>query len=142
MSLDPLSVKRADFHGGIPVIMADGQVWTLVRPTVRMVPTDDDVGLQYTIAGPHADEYENLIEQYDVMFSSETPPAFHDVAKVELGLGKCLLLSNYDLTTKQLRKVLAFSYRDGDEEGKVIRDAVLAIAFGNDGPKPSAVGTE
>jgi hypothetical protein len=137
---DETELRRPEFEDGTPVVLADGREWTLAKPRVRWVPDGSDRGCKVVLSRPDGGAFSRLTAEYDALWATGEPVAYHDLARVELGLGRALLLANYDLTDEQVGGLLQFSYdREGDPEGARIREEVTDVAFGV-GPKPSAAG--
>jgi hypothetical protein len=141
--LNEAEKRRPDFRGGRPVVMADGQEWSLARPRVRFVPADNDAGFEIILSGP-GDGYNELIERRTALLGGGDLPAdaVRRAIAVNLEIGKRLLLANYDLTTAELGQVLQYGYDDDDADGRRVLEGVLDVAYGNDAPKPSAGGGE
>jgi hypothetical protein len=136
--LNEAEKRRPDFRGGRPVVMADGQEWFLARPRVRFVPADNDIGFEVVLSGP-GDGYNELIERR-VALRADPNATLLDLIPLDLEIGRRLLTANYDLTTAEVARVLQFGYDPEDREGERILDDVLAVAFGQLAPKPSAGG--
>jgi hypothetical protein len=136
--LNEAEKRRPDFRGGRPVVMADGQEWSLARPRVRFVPADNDAGFVTYLDGP-GDGYNELLDRR-LAVQADPGATLAALIPLDLEIGKRLLLANYDLTTAELGQVLQLGYDPDDADGARILDEVLAVAFGQLAPKPSAGG--
>lgn len=125
MPIDEQACRRADFCGGIPVKLADGQMWTLPRVRRRYVSAPDHPdGFRVVIAGLGPD-YAALA---DAAYAAETPK---DVIRTELALARALLLRNYTLDEEQLAELIQFEYgADPDPDCAAMRAAFLDVAGG------------
>lgn len=132
--LSELEKRRPDYRGGVPVKLADGQLWAFARPEVVFVPADNEDGF---------DEDWNLGPDYRALIvAAQNASDGGGIIKAELALARYLLCLNYDLTTEDLRGLLRFSYGAGaNAETLATMKAIREVIFGNsEVPKTSAVG--
>jgi hypothetical protein len=117
--------RRADFLGGVPVVMADGQTWYVPQPRVRFVP-DPEHGARMVPSLPGVDDLAALTDPFG---GGRLTIADH------LRLGAAVLRLNYDLTDAELAGVLQMGF-----DGVRIKEQVIDAALGN-APKAGS-GTE
>lgn len=122
--LDEQALRRETFVPGVPVVLADGQEWSLRKPVVRFVPADNEAGFERCLSLDGSDTFEAVAAAY------ENAEAAGDVIRGELSLGKAVLLANYDLTPPQVASLLKFGYDDDDAEGQRLRKDVVGVATG------------
>lgn len=158
-TIDENARRRGDFAGGAPVVLADGQVWYLAKPRVRLTPDDAD-GFRVILTLAADDGYQQLYDRWEsarkrikehrdltqvaeeALAAGDEAAAFPEPihrrdtpAAMEIQMGRALLLRNYDLTRDEVDQVLQFGYDDDDPEGKRIMEEVVSLAIGS-GPKP------
>lgn len=141
--LNEEALRREDFVEGTPVVLADGQAWSLRRPMVRFRPSNTSTsGFRSVIRLTGQDDYQSLIDAYRTLFEGEGSVRVDEMARLELAIGRALLLGNYEIAEEQLGELLEFGYdEESDPEGNRIREEVMACAFGQ-GPKRSDAGIE
>lgn len=133
--LDEASTRRADFSDGPQVVLGDGQVWTLPRPWLRLYPTRDGDG-RIGVGGGRSfgAEFEDLIDDL-----TECDPDDHAARlAVQFRMAALLLRRNYDLTDRDLRRLLVVDAEDPDCRD---RWAKLNQVLTGRSPKPSADGS-
>ncbi len=133
--LDEAALRRAEFRGGTPVRLADGQEWTLANPVVRFVPADNDAGF----------EVRSTLDD-DAGFTAGHAGFLAATTVVEqvgsfMRMARCLLAENYLLSTADLAGLLRVSMKESDPEGNRVWNDVLDVCYGN-APKPPADGGE
>lgn len=132
--------RRPDFEDGTPVAMADGKDWQLVKPRVRRVFAGNDRGFKTVFNRADGGVFAALMAAYEAVQENEDA-LVSEYAKVELALGRYLLVANYDLSDDEVGDLLQFSYSEKDDpEGWAIREAVMGVVFGYGAPKRSAAG--
>lgn len=119
-----------------PVVLADGQVWYLPKPRVRITPADGDAGYRTALCVRGEDGYQALM---DAVSDAEDLPRGPDrsaaMFTAEMAAAKALVTKNYTLTGPELAAVVQFGLDpDDDPEGFALREAVLNVAYGI-GPK-------
>jgi len=140
--LNEEALRREDFVEGTPVVLADGQAWSLRQPIVRFKPSrSSPSGFRTCLRLASVDDYQDLVDAYQALFTESSTAKVHELARRELAIATALLMGNYDLSEEQVESLLEFSYDEGDPEGNRIREEVMACAFGQ-GPKRSDAGTE
>lgn len=125
--------EEIDLDRSVAVLMGDGGEWLLPKPWVEIHPVFEggrpvDKWLVFTY-GP---ELDGLIRA----ISEAEDGSLRILAAV--GLGAYLLRRNYELSDEQLAEVLVF--RCGDPESEAMVKAILDVATGRTGPKPSRGG--
>lgn len=133
--LDEKALRRETFSEGPSVRLLDGQLWTFPKPYLSLfsqVGEDGKLaaGTSFTYGADYADRLDELVESEDQFERT--------CIQIELAAG--LLLRNYDLDNKALRRLVAIN-TDGQPDPEMW-PAIQAILFGRDAPKPSAVGSE
>jgi hypothetical protein len=132
---DETGARRPDFSDGPKVTLGDGQVWTLPRPWLRLYPhrdADGRIGVGGGLSfGP---EYEALIDE----LTDCDPDDQAARLSIQFRLAALLLLRNYDLTDRDLRRLLVVDADDADCRDRWAR---LNQALTGRLPKPSADGS-
>src|SRR6478609_408675 len=123
--VDEKSLRREDFVGGVPIVLADGQEWYFAEPLVRFVPSDSDVGFEIYMSLGSDDGLNELYTQYTIL-TFLPPEAIRDRTDeyigIEMKIARMMLDRNYDLTTDRVRSILQFSHdMKRDPEGCRIR---------------------
>lgn len=134
--LDERTKRREDFRGGVAITLADGQEWTLARPRVLFVPSDNEDGFE---------EEWDLGDNYAAMIDrAQEAETGKEIIRAEFALATFLLRINYDLTTEDLRGLLKFGYGDAvPDDIRTMMGSIRDVIFGrNPSPKPSAVGSD
>lgn len=143
--LNEVEKRRPDFVPGTPVVLADGQAWSLRRPRVWFIVDDGNAsGWRACLELDDGDDYQSLL---DALYGARA--IYNDgaddgsvIIRSQLNLGRRLLLANYDLTPEEVGRILRYAYdSSANPEGCRIRDEVMAVAEGH-GPKPSPDGTD
>ncbi|MDR3621607.1 MAG: hypothetical protein P4L85_19810 [Paludisphaera borealis] len=132
---DEASTRRPDFSDGPKVALGDGQIWTLPRPWLRLYPTRDGDGRIGVGGGPSfGAEFEDLIDEL-----TDCDPDDHaGRLAVQFRMTAALLLRNYDLTDRDLRRLLVVDAEDPDCRD---RWAKINLVLTGRSPKPSADGS-
>lgn len=133
--LDEKAMRRESFSEGSAVRLGDGQFWTFPKPYLSMfaqVGEDGKIeaGTAFTFGADYADRLDELVESEDQF----------EKTCIQVELASALLLRNYDLDNKALRRLIAIN-TDGQSDPEMWPQ-IQAILFGRDLPKPSAVGCE
>jgi hypothetical protein len=139
--LDEPSHRKPDFQDGIPVEMADGQVWYLARPLVEFSWDSGPDGMKpFLVLG---DDFQDLLDAVNraagferdlaaatdqdklaVMQGYDGPSAM----AAALAIGERLLRANYDLTDEEVGRVLRMGLGG---RGQRVLDSVMQVAWGN-----------
>jgi hypothetical protein len=132
---DEASLRRPDFSHGPKVVLGDGQVWILPRPWLRLYPTRDGDGRIGVGGGPSfGTEFEDLIDEL-----TDCDPDDHAARlAVQFRMTATLLLRNYHLTDRDLRRLLVVDAEDHDCRD---RWATINQVLTGSSPKPSADGS-
>jgi len=133
--LDEASARRPEFSDGPSVVLGDGRAWTLPRPWLRLYP-DRDADGRIGVGGgmSFGVEYEDMIDEL-----TDCDPEDHAARlAVQFRMAALLLLRNYDLTDRDLRRLLVVDARDADCRD---RWAKLNQVLTGRAPKPSADGS-
>jgi hypothetical protein len=167
MKINESDKRRPDFLGGVPVTMADGQAWSVPKPRARFAPSARD-GVRAVLRFDDGDDYQDLLDRLDdaeaalvagrgdadltddgggggatveADASDGVTDAMREVCVAELALFRALLLRNYDLTDRELSRVLQVSWdEEGDPAGYALYASLKDLARGR-APKPQAGGT-
>jgi len=132
--LDEKARRRDPFAGGVPVVLGDGQEWSLPRPRIGFYPgVGEDGSLRFgeqpeSVFGR---DYDALLDAY--VEAEDGSAAIRSL----LSLAVDLLRRNYDLPPADLRTLLPRFY-DDDGNTEMWR-AVADVAVGRS-PKPTPVG--
>lgn len=137
--------RRADFVGGIPIKLIDGQEWHFAEPRCRLVPSDSDAGLEVILSLDDDGTFDNTLRDYQAMLflpKEEFDPLRLQFAALELKLARMMLERNYNLTLQKLQSILQFSHNaEKDPVANAIRLEITRMVSG-DGPKPLAGGDD
>jgi hypothetical protein len=128
--LDERALRRADFAGGVPVALCDGQEWTFPEPRVEFLYDPGPEGYKPSVSFGEA--FEAKLQAYR---AAESGP---DVIRTELAIAWDLLTRNYDLTPEQFGELVRL--RLDDPVNRLMREAILDVAYGNS-PKASPAGS-
>jgi hypothetical protein len=128
--LDEKALRKPGFTDGYPVVMADGQTWTLPKPRFRLKPHRVDGKIEILCRatfGPESDP------DLDILYGA-VEADYREVIRVKFAMTARLLLSNYDLTDDQLGELIVLEVGDAasDQRWDAINEAMLGIV-----PKPS-----
>lgn len=143
--LDEKALRRADFIGGTPIELADGQEWVIPFVDTYFTIDDGEVGArQEWNMGP---EYDALYESFE-----STRRALQDgegdindkllrLMGREMALCRWLLLRNYQLTDAEVSTLIRFGLGDKEKSPyAALRDRMMECALGNiEAPKAVAV---
>ncbi|WP_422932036.1 hypothetical protein [Singulisphaera sp. PoT] len=135
MTLDEKALRKPGFTEGPRVKLGDGQEWTFPRPMLRLYPQRGEdgkvvLGGGHSYGVEHEDTLELLISTDNTM---ERITAQHELA------GN-LLLRNYDLDNKALRRVLPLEFSEEADNDFWVE--VNNVLMGTTGPKPSPDGSD
>ena len=133
--LDERAARRNGFTDGARIVLGDGQEWVFPRPWLRLYPVRGADG-QFALGGglgygaDHDDWVDRLMET--PAFDTETR------LKLQFEMAARLLLYNYDLTDRDLRRLLAIDVTDPhcQERWAAINQVLLGSP-----PKASADGS-
>lgn len=129
MKLDEQALRRADFCGGIPIRLCDGQEWTFPEPVMDLVYDPvKGIDTEWSIGPGYGAIHDSLCDATTGV----------EVVRAELALAHALLTRNYDLTVEQFRTLVRFNLKDPAREE--MRSAIVEVASGNT-PKPSTAGS-
>ncbi len=98
--------RRAEFQGGAPVKMADGQEWAFANPPAAGVDAEYDALLQ------------GLLEAEDR----------NEARKFELAIGMLLLSRNYQPSPREYREIFCF---DSDDAGRSAAQEAISTLIGS-----------
>lgn len=136
--LDEKALRRADFRGGVAVVLADGQAWTLPRPEYLWAFDDSEAGASLGF---------DLGPEYDALARAiESAATVGDVARSVLKAAAFLLRLNYDLDGPALATLLRAHFSEpaegaGEADPQRIGRELAEVATGNvPAPKASPVG--
>ena len=123
--------RRPTFEAGVPIVLADGQVWHFPRPGFELFPVVGPDGRVAEIgrAATFGAEFEDLLESF---YQDNV-----DRLRVMFDLAVDLLGRNYALSAADYRRLLRF--RRGDPGREAMWRQILDVAEGI-GPKASPVG--
>jgi hypothetical protein len=125
-------LRRADFRGGTPVTMADGQDWTLPLPVITITATDDAIGF--------ADE-SDIGRDFDALLREmEDARTDRDLFSAFCRVARTLLLINYDLPPGTIGRLVRFP--KGAFWDDPVVQAVIRVSHGLGGPKPDAASSD
>jgi hypothetical protein len=128
--LDEKALRRSGFSAGYPVILADGQEWTLPKPRIRFKPHVVDGRIEIGGGPSFGPEFD---EKLDILFGVvEVDPAERLRVKFEVAVR--LLAANYDLSLDQFAELIVLEPGDpaSEERWEQLCNAIMGIA-----PKPS-----
>ena len=132
---DERALRRPDFSPGPEVVLGDGRVWTLPRPSLRLFPARDADGRIGVGGGPSfGAEYEALMDE---LAACDPADAAARLA-LQFRMAALLLSRNYDLSDRHLRELLVVDADDPDcrDRWRALNQAMTGRA-----PKPSADGS-
>lgn len=121
--------RRADFAGGAPVKMADGQEWVLAKPLIQFAYSAGPLGFNVVLNITEGDNFNNLMQSVDTALEAGNGD---QIVGSQLAIGAALLRRNYDLTDEEMGTLLRFAYGETDGiEANERRLNVMDIARGN-----------
>ena len=123
--IDERSRRRPDFAEGVPVTLADGQVWHLRRPRLTVAPAMDDDSVSGVKVGLEG------LPDFDGMAAvlcGEVPAAADHGWSVRFQAGVALLRANYELAAGELQHLLAMTI--GDPRSEAAEDAIVDTFLG------------
>jgi hypothetical protein len=133
--LDERALRRPGFREGPKVALADGQEWTFPRPWLRLYPIRGDDGT-ITVGGGsgYGLTYEDLVDR---LVESDLDDTTGRLA-LQFAMATHLLMLNYQITDRDLRRLLAIDLADPacEERWGQINQVLLGRP-----PKPSADGS-
>jgi hypothetical protein len=136
--LDEKALRKPDFSEGPKVALGDGQEWTFPRPWLRLYPVrdgDGSIGLGggMSYGADYEDKLDTLVDLGD------DPDKEYERMSIMVGLAAGLLLCNYDLTDRALRRLLPLD--TSAEANGAMWGAIGAVLGGSSAPKPTADGS-
>jgi hypothetical protein len=103
--LDEKTLRKPDFSEGPKVALGDGQEWTFPRPWLRLYPVRDGDGTIGLGGGmSYGADYEDKLDA--LIDLGDDPDKEYERISIMVGLAAGLLLQNYDLTDRALRRLL------------------------------------
>jgi hypothetical protein len=128
------AARRPEWQDGAPIVMGDGQAWTLPRPSVRVVE-QPDLHLQWLLGNTPAPE---IGEWYASLPGPDAPePSLAEKIAIHTTLAIALLIRNYDLTPAQAGYLVVGAFRArGDAIGhnalaNEVHEKVVAAVAGD-----------
>ena len=132
---DEASARRPEFSDGPKVVLGDGQTWTLPRPWLRLYPNRDGDGRIGVGGGlSFGSDFEELIDE----LTGCDPDDHAGRLAIQFRMAASLLLRNYTLTDRDLRRLLVVDAQDPDCRDRWAR---LNQVLTGRSPKPSADGS-
>ena len=119
--LDEKGLRKPTFSEGTRVRLADGQEWTFPRPRLRIYPRRDPEGKFYAAGGPsYGPDFEDRYDEFmeSVATRDDTPECLYRIECLHLELAAILLLANYELDDRDLRRLLVIEYDDPESEAR------------------------
>ncbi|MFO0892152.1 MAG: hypothetical protein U0790_23815 [Isosphaeraceae bacterium] len=133
--LDERAARRPGFREGPRVALGDGQEWSFPRPWLRLYPVRGDDGKLSVGGGPgYGPDYDELVDQLIDCDPNDTSGRL----ALQFRMAACLLLRNYDLADRDLRRLLAVDLADPACEARWAR--INQVLLGRP-PKASADGS-
>ncbi len=135
--LDERALRTPSFSEGTAVVLADGQAWTFPKPWLRLYPARDEAGAVYMGGGlSYGVEFEDAFD--DLVELGDDDDADYQRHTLHLKLAAMLLLRNYALTDRHLRRLLTIDLENpgGPAMWGAINEVINARP-----PKPSADGS-
>jgi hypothetical protein len=131
-ALDEAALRRDTFTEGPKVRLGDGQIWTFPTPFMCM---HTQIGPEGTVHAVGSLSYgRTYLDRLDDMIEAEDDL---DRVCVQLELAASLLLRNYALDNRALRRLISIDLDTDPEMWPAIQD----VLFGRHVPKPSADGS-
>jgi len=123
-------LRRADFRGGTPITMSDGQDWTFPRPVLVVTLTDEELGFDLE-SGLGRDFDAALTEMEESRSDREFFAKFARVVRMMLSV-------NYDLPPGVLGTLFRVP-KEGFFDDEIVQ-AILGVTRGQDAPKAGDAG--
>lgn len=131
--------RRPAFRDGPKVKLADGQEWTFPPPVTTIVfPVRDENG-SFAAGGRgcYGPAHEDMLDElYSLGNDQESN---YKRMSIRLDLAARLLLENYELTDREIGRLLRFDF--ANEDSLESWDDVLSVINGSYAPKASAGGS-
>jgi hypothetical protein len=133
--LDEQAARKPDFRDGTRLPLGDGQEWTFPRPWLRLYPVRGADGKLSVGGGPgYGNEYDDLVDELVDCDPDDTTRRL----ALQFRLAACLLQRNYNLTDRDLKRLLAVDLADSGCEARWAR--INQVLLGQ-APKASADGS-
>jgi hypothetical protein len=127
--LDEKALRKPGFTEGYKVTLADGQVWSIPRPRIRLKPKIVNGKVEIAGGPTFGPEYD---DQLDALFGAvEVDPV--EVLRIKFEMAIRLLSANYDLKPEDYAELIVFEpgVPSSEERWEQLSDALLGFA-----PKP------
>jgi hypothetical protein len=123
MGIDEAARRRADFRPGQPLVMRDGQAWSLRLPSLRVTPDFRGPEVVVRVGPEGVPDYDELAA---ILYGETRVPA-REYWAARFRVGSILLRANYDLGDAELAALLSVVKDDPEDEGRlqVIEDTFL-----------------
>ncbi len=119
---DESALRRPEFQPGRPVLLADGQLWSIPNPDLAYAPTfgpDGGVGSELvSVYGPGFDQKVQAVRDAQ---------ATQEIVVSLFGLATDLLGRNYDLTPDHYRALLRYRFNQPDDNASLWEFFLVAI---------------
>jgi hypothetical protein len=136
--LDEKALRKPDFSEGPKVALGDGQEWTFPRPWLRFYPVRDGDGAIGLGGGwSYGADYEDKLD--DLVDLGDDPDKEYERMSIMVGLAASLLLRNYALTDRELRRLLPLDM--SAEANAEMWSETGKVLGGSSAPKPTADGS-
>jgi hypothetical protein len=133
--LDERRLRKPGFREGPSLVLGDGQEWSFPRPWLRLYPVRGPEGTLEVGGGPgYGPDYDALIDQLIDCDPDDTTERL----AIQFRMAACLLLRNYTLSDRDLKRLLAVDLADPACEERWAR--INQILLGQ-APKASADGS-
>ncbi len=120
--IDEQSRRRGDFRADVPVVLADGQVWHLKKPSILVGRRKAEGATGYFTRSSFGPDYFEKIEAF-YHASTEDDPEPYIAASFDLAIA--LLLQNYDLTEQEAEDLVLFDFNEPPDPVAAERRAVM-----------------
>lgn len=133
--IDEPSLRKPEFTEGPKIELGDGQKWTFPLPWLRLYPVRSPDG-SLTVGGGlgYGADFDDLVDRLVECDPDDTTSRL----TVQFQMAAELLGRNYNLTDRQLRRLLAIDLADPCCEGRWAR--INQVLLGRP-PKPLADGS-
>lgn len=140
--IDEQSRRKPGFDpdAGEWIELDDGQEWCFPRPLVRLRYSGTQVGFVRRARFPGQKsrfdpEFGRLLQA-----ASDDTVSMAEYWKAQLAVAAYLLRVHYNLADEEVTELISLQPFDRDDPDNAAFNRIMALAYGFDGPKPSAAG--
>lgn len=122
-TLNETELRKPEWAEGEWIVLADGQKWSIPKPTIRVRPRFDGAQVDLSATTTFGAAFDSMVEEIDNAESGA------DRIRALYRLAIALLERNYNLQPDDYGNLLEFTI--GDEQGEGMLGDIYNVAVGN-----------